>query len=94
MSLQQELLSNEELAQICAPLRQRGAQRRFLQSRGVNFWTSADGTPVVRRSDWYACLTGSVPVGPSIAPPTEEPDHDAFIASFAGRRSKGKRQTS
>lgn len=45
-------LTDEEVADICRPLRQHAARIRYLQGLGLPVERRPDGSPLVRRSDW------------------------------------------
>jgi hypothetical protein len=89
MSVPSEFLSDDEVCQCCSPYVQRGAQRRFLTSRGVPFWTSPDGRPIVRRADVYERLEGRSPSHSTVERPgLGTPNPDALLRRLALRKPK------
>lgn len=50
--LQAAALTDAELADICAPLRQGAAQVRYLRQLGVPVARKPNGRPLVKRCDW------------------------------------------
>lgn len=44
-------LSDEEIADICWPLTQVAARRRYLERQGLHFTTKPNGDPVIMRSE-------------------------------------------
>lgn len=82
-------LSDQEVADMCAPLVSSAAQKRFLRSLGLTVNEKPNGRPLVVRSHAEAVLSGRADsaVAPD-PPPTFVPDREAYIAKFTRRRSE------
>lgn len=65
------VLTDEEIAEICAPLQRPSAQVRFLQQLGMKVARRPDGTPLVSRQEFERVMSG--------APAHRNPDGDAGI---------------
>ncbi len=86
-TLYQELLSHQELEQLCFPLVQAGAQRRFLTGRGIPFWTSPSGRPVVQRSHLNDMFSGNFAM-PTAAKAQTGPNRDALLAKLSNSKKR------
>lgn len=92
-------LTDEEIAEICRPLRMPAAQRRHLMRLGMLVKSKADGRPLVARAEFVRVMTGV-----SMAPAAQEgaaaqasdtqPNVvglDQWARERAGRRNHGKK---
>lgn len=85
-------LSDEEIAEICRPLKMPAAQRRHLARLGLLVKEKANGHPLVARSEFERVMTG--------AAPTTKPAQDEEVATTPnvvgleqwaqGRKRRGK----
>lgn len=58
-------LTDEEVADICRPLKQHAAQARYLASLGLPVMRRPDGSPLVRRVDWERLRDSRPTTGPA-----------------------------
>lgn len=79
-------LSDSEVAEMCSPLRQPGAQKRYLKKLGLRFETKPNGRPLVSRVRVHGLLDGSV--GTVAEPGSRAPNSDVFKAMILKKRGK------
>lgn len=72
-------LSDDEISDLCAGLKQAAAQIRFLQQLGLVVRTKPNGRPLVMRSDFEALHAP----GSEKPTPQRGPNRAALIAHFA-----------
>ena len=86
-------LTDDEIAALCAPLKQPAAQVRFLRASGLTVTVKPNGRPAVVRSHAETVLSGRrhapTPVGhhdhrQDVAP---RPDVEGFLKVIQGRRN-------
>lgn len=74
-------LSDVEVAEMCSPLLQAGAQKRYLRRLGMRFEIKPNGRPLVSRSGLQGRLDGFATPGAPAGPNAE-----AFKALFNKRK--------
>ena len=79
-------LSDYEVADMCSPLRQSGAQKRYLKRLGVRFAVKPNGRPLVSRSGVQGLLDGFAAPVPGVGP--RGPDAAALKALIQKKRGK------
>lgn len=88
-------LTDDEVAALCAPLKQPAAQVRFLRASGLTVTVKPNGRPAVVRSHAEAVLSGPLvapttpverPVVPA-APP--RPNIEGFLQVVRGGKKNG-----
>jgi len=88
-------LTDDEIAALCAPLKQPAAQVRFLRASGLTVTVKPNGRPAVVRSHAEAVLSGCVPAAPceseerpavAAAP---RPNIDGFLQVIGGGKKNG-----
>lgn len=84
MDLLTPWLTNQEIDDLCAPLKQRAAQVAYLKRLGLTVSTKPNGAPLVLRSNVEAAL-GSVAAVKQARNTTREPNKQALMLAF-GRR--------
>lgn len=77
-------LSDLEVADMCSPLRQAGAQKRYLQRLGLRFETKPNGRPLVSRAGVAGLLSGFAAPLPGVG--WRGPDAAAFRALIQRKR--------
>ena len=77
-------LSDFEVADMCSPLLQPGAQKRYLSRLGLRFEVKPNGRPLVSRAGVQGLLDG-FPVAPEAAQ-RRGPDAEALTALFNKRK--------
>jgi hypothetical protein len=89
-------LTDDEIAALCAPLKQPAAQVRFLRASGLAVTVKPNGRPAVVRSHAEAVLSGPLtaptapverPVGPAAAAP--RPNVEGFLQMVRGGKKNG-----
>ena len=86
-------LTDDEIAEICSPLRMPAAQRRHLVRLGLLVKTKADGRPLVARAEFVRVMTGA-PTAASIseATPAGTTPNVVGLEQWAqGRKKRGQR---
>lgn len=81
-------LSDEEVSEICRPLRQAKAQVRYLARLGMNVQRRPDGRALVARSEFERVMNGGTPAANDEGATehhTVGPDRSA-LAAFLSRR--------
>lgn len=87
-------LSDEEIAEICRPLKMPAAQRRHLARLGLLVKAKPNGQPLVARAEFERVMTGAPPAATAAA--TEEEDtattpNVVGLEQWArGRKRRGK----
>lgn len=81
-------LTDDEIREMCAPLKASAAQIRYLRTLGLVVNTKPNGRPLVVRSHAEAILSGRPVASAPVAPAPMTGDRDALIALFG----RGKRQ--
>ncbi len=84
MPVQTPWLTNQEIADLCAPLKQYAAQVAYLKRLGLTVATKPNGAPLVMRSNMELVL-GSVAKMKQTKTATREPNKEALMLTF-GRR--------
>lgn len=84
MDLLTPWLTNQEIDDLCAPLKQRAAQVAYLKKLGLTVSTKPNGAPLVLRSNLEVVL-GSVAAAKHAKNTTREPNKQALMLAF-GRR--------
>lgn len=71
-------LTDDEIADLCAGLKQAAAQTRFLRQLGLNVRAKPNGRPLVMRTDFESLTT------PTANKPTPQrgPNRAALVAHF------------
>ncbi len=59
LALPPPYLTDDEIAEICRPLRIASARRRHLERLGLLVKTKADGSPLVARAEFERVMTGA-----------------------------------
>ncbi|VFR20271.1 hypothetical protein ANDO1_1733 [plant metagenome] len=80
-------LSDEEVSEICRPLRQAKAQVRYLARLGMNVQRRPDGRALVARSEFERVMAGGTPAAndDGAAEQAAGPDRSA-LAEFLSKR--------
>lgn len=85
-------LSDLEIADLCAGLKQPAAQRRYLKSLGLVVKSKPNGQPIVFRSDIEAIHAASAGSRRKAAQPKEsQPDEAALLALIASKKGGCRR---
>lgn len=71
-------LSDDEIADLCAGLKQAAAQIRFIRQLGLQVRTKPNGRPLVMRADFDALQTPAA----NKPAPQREPNRAALVAHF------------
>ena len=79
-------LTDDEIREICDPLKVAAYQVKFLQRLGLIVNRKPNGKPLVARGEIERVLVGTRP-GVPIPSPHAEPDREALFALF-GKRKK------
>lgn len=79
-------LTDDEIAQICAPLKVPGYQVKYLQRLGLIVNRKPNGKPLVARGEFERVLVGG-PKSPPERLPTQ-PNYAAFEALMASRKKR------
>jgi hypothetical protein len=88
-------LSDNEIANLCAPLTQPAAQVRYLRALGLTVALKPNGRPVVIRCHAEAVLSGGAAVrsNGTVGQPKEssrqQPSREALISLLQGGQSHG-----
>lgn len=77
-------LTNQEIDDLCAPLKQHHAQVSYLKRLGLTVARKPNGAPLVMRSNLEMVL-GSVAAAKQVKQTTREPNKQALMLAF-GRR--------
>jgi hypothetical protein len=62
-------LTDDEIDDICRPLKQHAAQVRYLRTLGLSVERRPDGSPLVRRCDWERRTAAQAPAAPAAGGP-------------------------
>ena len=89
MTVERTFLTQAEVDQLCEPLTQPAAQRRWLRRSGIPFREAPSGRPVVARSD-VQILSSEIRI-PQENGSVDTPDVDALMRAIVARRAS--RQT-
>jgi hypothetical protein len=83
-------LTNEEIAEICRPLKQPAAQIRYLRSLGIVVQAKPNGRPLVVRDHAAFVLSGGKlkEFEPRGLPLSPGPTPERFLALIQARRDK------
>lgn len=86
-------LTDDEIAEICRPLKMPAAQRRHLARLGLLVKTKADGHPLVARAEFERVMTGAAPAQPAAAQlePGSTPNIVGLEQWALKRRQRGKK---
>lgn len=92
-------LSDDEIADLCAPLKQPAAQARYLRALGLTVTLKPNGRPVVIRCHAEAVLSGEKPTPhlATIALPEgtkQQPDRSALVTLLQRGRAHGTPKSS
>ena len=79
-------LTEDELAEICAPLVTPAAQRRYLERLGLVVKVKPNGRPLVARGEFERVLVGRQSE-PAIAASASHPNRAALLQLFRGTKS-------
>jgi hypothetical protein len=88
-------LTEDEIAALCAPLKQPAAQVRFLRASGLSVTVKPNGRPAVVRSHAEAVLSGrlsAAPMEPIERPAVTaapRPNVEAFLQVVGGGKKNG-----
>lgn len=77
-------LTDEEIAEICAPLVNAAAQRRYLERLGLIVKRKPNGRPLVARGEFERVLIGRQPEHPQNS--TTQPNRAALMKLIGGKR--------
>ena len=77
-------LSDAEVAEMCFPLKQPGAQKRHLNKLGLSFHEKPNGRPLVSRTGVQKLLDGFAAPTPGVG--SRAPDAEAFRALINKKR--------
>ena len=83
-------LTDEEIAEICEPLKMPAAQRRHLERMGLIVKTKPNGQPIVARAEFERVMVGSVPG--SVPDRTATEPNIAGLEAWATARQARKRK--
>jgi len=78
-------LTPHEIADLCHPLKQRAAQRTFLERLGLVVNAKPNGDPLVLRSNAESVL-GAGSAGKNAGQPKTAPNRDALILAFTKKQ--------
>lgn len=78
-------LTDDEIAQVCAPLRMPAAQLRYLKSLGVQALRKPNGRPLVARAEMERVLVGRKPE-PAQQHASNQPNRVGLVQLFKGQR--------
>lgn len=73
-------LSEDEIDDLCAPLKQHAAQLRFIRTLGINVRKKPNGAPLVLRSELQATMN---PADKSRKPAKCQPNSTALLLAFS-----------
>jgi hypothetical protein len=77
-------LSQEEVDDLCEPLKQHAAQVRFIRRLGIAVRMKPNGAPLVMRTQLEETMN---PAGKRLKPAKTEPNREALVLAF-GRGKK------
>lgn len=80
-------LTDDEIAEICQPLRMAAAQRRHLERLGLLVKTRPDGKPLVGRAEFERVMTAAPPPT-AAADPTLTTPNVVGLEQWALKRKK------
>jgi len=89
------LLNDDEIAALCAPLKQPAAQVRFLRASGLSVTVKPNGRPAVVRSHAEAVLSGRLSALPmerleaSAVAAAPHPNIEGFLQVIRGGKKNG-----
>lgn len=86
-------LSDEEIAEICRPLKTPAAQRRHLVRLGLLVKATPNGRPIVARAEFERVMTGAPPAASAVAAsddPATTPNVVGLEQWARGRKRRGK----
>ena len=88
---QMPFLSDEEVSELCAPLRMPGAQCRYLRKLGLMVQTKPNGRALVARSEFERVL-GAARFAPTQNDARQGPNVAALRNFMEGRRNGARTQ--
>jgi hypothetical protein len=78
-------LTDAEISDVCAPLQQPSAQRRYLERLGLKVAAKPNGKPLVARGEFDRVMIGRAPEAQNPQPTTSGPNRAALLQLFGAR---------
>lgn len=85
-------LTDDEIAEICQPLRMAAAQRRHLERLGLLVKTRPDGKPLVGRAEFERVMTAA-PIAVTAEQSTSTTPNVVGLEQWAAKRKKRGQKT-